>query len=165
MRQLRLLVFTVGALALSGCHTYTAVDTPAPGSTVRLRLPITSAADDPNAAPQTVSVEGEVLSAGDTIVLARRTTQEINQFRSITQFDTIRVARDQTSDISVRAFSQGRTVVLGAAITGAVVGLAFAALGIEGGQAGDGPPTDGTNPQGAVISRTLIQSLWKLIGG
>ena len=56
-------------LTLGGCHSYRAVDTPPPGATVRVRVPVTSALDDPNTAPASVAIEGVVLEVGDTLVL------------------------------------------------------------------------------------------------
>jgi len=87
---------------MTACHSYTPVTTPPPGSTVRVRIPVRSALDDPNAPPQTRAVEGQVLETGDTIVLATRSRREYGAYREIVQYDTLRLGPDQRYSVEVQ---------------------------------------------------------------
>lgn len=148
---------------MTACHTYTPVVTPAPGSMVRVHIPLRSALDDPNAPTRTTSVEGLVVSAGDTVVLATQSRREYGAFREIVQFDTIRLGPDQRSSVELREFSSGKSIVLGVALTGIVVFAAMAAFGIGGGQDGEGLPPD--NPTPTIVSSSMVSSLVGLIFG
>lgn len=139
----------VAAAVMTGCHTYTPVTTPAPGTTVRVQIPVRSAMDDPNAPTPTRSVEGLVVEGGDTLVLATESRIEYGAYREITQYDTLRIGPDQRSSVEVREFSKGKSVVLGVAVTGIVVGAALLALGGTFGSGGEGP-SDGT-PNPAIV--------------
>jgi hypothetical protein len=153
----------LGVLALGACSTYTPVRTPAVGTTVRVRVPLKSALDDPNAARETVSVEGRVLRmANDTITLATETRRELGAYRELVQFDTLRLSTGSLSSIELKEFSKQRSIALGAAITGTVTVLAIAALGIKGGKAGNGPPGDGS--EGAIVLNPIIGTIWRLLG-
>lgn len=159
----RLVLVLAGAAFLTGCHTYQTVDAPVPGSTVRVSVPVSSAFSDPNAASQTAAVEGLLLSAGDTLVLAVETRRMFGVHREITQYDTMRVASTHASTVEVREFSTGRSVALGTVIAAAATGAAAVAFGLGGGSAGEGP--DGTDPVSSiVVSRSLLGALWGLVG-
>jgi hypothetical protein len=166
MSRSGLLVLLAGLVVFTGCHTYTPVEMPAPGLVARLVIPLQSAVADPNAAAQTVAVEGTVLESGDTIVLATETRRDLTAFSRMIQFDTFRVATDGLVSIETREFSSGKSIALGIAITGAATMFALSALAIDDGQAGGDKPGDGTNPEGAiVISSSVVSLVWKLIGG
>lgn len=155
----------VAVIVLAGCHSYTPVETPVPGTVARVTVPLQSAVADRNAAAQTILIEGVVLEAGDTIVLASTTRRELTAFSRMIQFDTFRVARDGVVSVELREFSPGKSIALGAVITSAVVSLAISALAIDDGKAGDDSAGDGTIPEGAVvISSSLVGLVWKLIG-
>lgn len=156
-------VFLLGAAVLSGCYTYVPADAPRPGEVARVRVPVRSALDDPNAPPPTATVEGEVLAAGDTIVLATTSRRELGAYRELILVDTFRVARGDVSSIELRKFSQGRSVALGVALAGTVTIAALAALGITGGAEGEGTPPDVPNPEGAIVLNPVVQLLWRLI--
>lgn len=133
------------AVSMTACHTYTPVTTPAPGSTVRVQIPVRSAVDDPNAPTPTSAVEGRVVSAGDTLVLATQSRYEYGAYREIMQYDTLRLGPEQRVGVEVREFSSRRSVVLGVALTGIVVGAAVLALGNTFGSEGEGLPDDTPN--------------------
>ena len=143
LRGLRGAAAVFGALALSGCHTYLPIESPAPGSVARVHVPVQSAVSNPNAPPPTVSVEGTVLSAGDTIVLEVQSRQYFGALQEVVQENVYRVARDEVVTIELREFSTRRSVVLGGAVLVGVVGLALAAFGGEFGQGGNGPDENG----------------------
>lgn len=128
-----------------------------PGSTVRVHIPVRTALDNPNAPTRTQSVEGQLVEAGDTLVLATQSRREYGAFREIVQFDTIRLGPDQRSSVELREFSTGRSVVLGVGLTGVVVFAAMAAFGLGGGQEGEGLPPD--NPTPAIVSSSMISSI------
>ncbi len=156
-------LFVLGAFALGACSTYTPVRSPSVGSTVRVRVPLNSVLDNPNAAQETLSVEGRVLgTANDTITLATETRRELSAHRELVQFDTLRLSTESLYSIELKEFSKQRSIVLGVAITGTVTVLAIAALGIEGGKAGNGPPGDGS--EGAIVLNPIVGAIWKLIG-
>ena len=143
-RGLRRATLVFGVLVLSGCHTYLPVETPAPGSVARVHVPVRSALADPGLPPETASVEGVVLEAGDTLVLEVRTRRVIGAFNEFVQENTYRVSRADLLAIEVREFSPGRSAVLGSAILGGVVFLAIAALRGETGEGGEKPGNGGT---------------------
>lgn len=153
------------AIIIAGCHTYTPVTTPVPGTTVRVRLPITNAAANRNAAPQTVSVEGIVVEAGDTLVLATTNRQEYGAFREIIQFDTIRLGPDQVYSVERSDFSTKKSIGLGLVLTGGAALLAAAAFG---GLGGDDAPIPGGPPPPmptVVVSNSFIAGILGLFGG
>lgn len=154
----------VAAVGMSGCHTYTPVSTPTPGSTVRVQIPVISAAADPNAPQQTVSVEGQVVESGDTLVLAMRNRQEYGAYREIVQYDTVRLGPDQRESVELSEFSAQRSIGLGVIIAGGAALLATTAFGLAGG--GDGPIDGGEPPpQSIIISSGLISRILGLVGG
>lgn len=156
------LLMVLGVVFLSGCYTYRPVETPSPGSMLRVRVPVTSALNNPNQAPATASIEGLVLSAGDTISLATETRRQMGAYREIVQYDTLRLAVSQTSSMDVREFSAPRSVVLGVAIAGAAGAAAAVAFGLGGGSVGE-PPGPGDPVNSVVISGSLLSAVWGLI--
>ncbi|MEM7415452.1 MAG: hypothetical protein AAF389_08145 [Gemmatimonadota bacterium] len=163
-RNARTAFLIATVLGTAGCHSYTPVSTPMPGSTVRVRVPVASALADPNAPPQTASIEGQVVESGDTLVLATRNRQEYGAFREIVQYDTVRLGPDQRYSVELSEFSTGKSVALGLAITGGAALLAATAFG---GGGGDDSPIPGgpPPPQPIVISNGLISSILGLLGG
>ena len=155
------MLLVAAVLLLGGCYTYQVVDTPPLGSTVRVRVPVTSALDDPNTAPALVAIEGQVLEVGDTLVLARRTRREFGAFREVILFDTLRLRRAQTSSIELKEFSSGKSVMLGIVIAAGITGLALA--GFKGG-GGDGetPGVDPPNPS-IVVNGSVLSAVWGFI--
>lgn len=150
-RRLRASVWLLGAVLLSGCYRYIPVQTPAPGTVARVRVPVQSAVADPNAPPETISVEGTILdSAGDTLVLEARLSREISAFQQYVRLDTFRVARAELSSVELKEFSTGRSVALGAGVAGGAALMAWAALGIQGGSDGEGNG-DGDGSQGFTV--------------
>lgn len=159
-------VALVGAFALSGCFTYVPVETAPAGTTVRARLPVERSVEGTRAvAPELVNVEGEVVSFGDTLVLATESTQMIGNFREIRTADTLRVSVDRIAVVEERVFSTSRTVGLTALVTAAAVGIALAVVSAAGG-GGDGGDGNGGGQTGASISAgTLGGFLAGLFGG
>lgn len=160
-RWLRRPTWAVFILVLSGwmsaCHSYTPVADPMPGTTVRVHIPVRTALDNPNAPTRTQSVEGQLVEAGDTLVLATQSRREYGAFREIVQFDTIRLGPEQRAGVELREFSTGRSVALGVGLTGIVVFAAVAAFGLGGGQEGEGLPPD--NPTPAIVSSSMISTI------
>lgn len=140
------LVVLLSATLMTACHTYTPVSAPTPGSTVRVHIPVRSAVDDPNAPTPTRTVEGQVVSAADTLVLATRSRIEYGAYREIVQYDTLRLGPEQRSAVEVREFSNRKSVGLGLAVTAIVAGAAILALGNTFGREGEGLPNDTPNP-------------------
>lgn len=129
---------------------------------VRVSVPMTSALSSPNASPQTAAVEGRLVSAGDTLVLAVQTRRMFGVHREIMQYDTMRVASTQASTVEVREFSTGRSIALGTVIAVAAGGGAALAFGLGGG--GDDDGSNGTEPVASIVVRpSLISSLWGLV--
>ena len=157
-RVLRLTLLCVAPLA-SGCYAYTRVEHAPVGSLARVRVPIQPAVIAPGRPPETVAIEGLILSSGDTLSLETSTRRFIGAFRELTGRDTLRVARGAVASIEVREFSAVRSVALGAVLAAGTAALALAARGTEGGQAGEGPGEGGSEsflttvpiPLGAVL--------------
>ena len=146
-------VVVVLAGSLAGCHTYTPVSAPSPGSTVRVHIPVQSVRANPNAPQRTETVQGQVVAAGDTLVLATRSRVEYGAYREIVQYDTLRLGPEQRTSVEVQEFSRGRSVALGVGLTVIVAGAAFLAFGGTFGSGGEGLPDDSPNP--AVVSFPL----------
>ena len=159
-----MLALTALLLAAGGCHTYAPIESATPGTIVRVHVPLTSALANPNAPPETVSIEGEVLTASDTISLATRSRREIGAFREIVEFDTLRLSVDALVGMEVREFSTARSVVLGVAIAGAAAAFAWSALSIEVGGTGDDGNGGGPVSLSSVVVREVAGTIWRVIG-
>jgi len=149
---------------MGACHTYTPVTTAPPGSTVRVRVPVTSAVANPNAAPETVSLEGTLLAAGDdTITIATRSRRDLGAFRGeLIAYDTVSLASDQRYGLDLVEFSTAKSTALGLGIAVGAVLAAVAAFG-EGGSGGGGD--DDPGPVSAVVSSSTISSFLGLVFG
>lgn len=159
----RLGLLLTGATLLAGCHTYRPVTQPLPGSTVRVSVPVSSALSDRNSSPQTTAVEGRLVSAGDTLVLAVQNRQSYGAYREIVRLDTLRLASTQASTVEVREFSTGRSIVLGTAIAAIATGAAATAFGWGSGSDNPNAP-DGSGPVTSIVATpSLISSLWGLV--
>ena len=148
-------------LLFMGCHTYMPVQQPTPGTTVRVKVPLTSAVQGPNQAPETVSIEGTLIEFGDTVEVEVRDRQVYGAFREVTRLDTLRIAASGITGLDERSFSTGRSVVLGLAIGGAAAAFALTALGFEGGGSNPTPGPDG--PQPSLLLSPIARAIWALI--
>lgn len=157
LRWVQVVALGLGAFLLAGCYRYIPVETPAPGTVARVRVPVQSAVADPNAPPETVAVEGDVLASGDTLVLATRLTREISPFQQYVRFDTFRVASAELASVERKEFSTARSVGLGVAVAGGAALMAIAALGIQGDDAGDGNG-DGDGTSGLTVPLSAAAS-------
>lgn len=144
LRRMLFAALLCGLPLVAGCYTYRLVEEAPVGSVARLRVPIQTAIVDPNSPPETIAIEGLIISFGDTISFQASSRQIVGAFREVVQYDTLQVARNGLASIEVREFSSARSIVLGAAVAAGTTGLALAALGVEGGQAGDRPGEGGT---------------------
>ena len=133
-------VALVSVLVLSGCYSYVPIQTATPGTSVRVHVPVTSAVDDRSRAPETVSLEGEVISAGDTLVLVSERKRELSTGRVLSSVDTVRVARGGLAGLDQRVYSKAKTYGLTALIVAGAAGLTAAAISAAGGQGGDDGP-------------------------
>ena len=143
-RRILPLALLCAAPLVAGCYTYTLVEDLPVGSVARVRVPARSAVVGPETFPETVAIEGLVLSLGDTLSLEAGTRQFAGTFREVLRYDTLRVARDRVASIEVRNFSVVRSVTLGAGVAAGTVALALAALGTEAGEGGEGPGHGGS---------------------
>ena len=141
---LRRIGAVAGAAVLSGCYNYLPVESPTVGSVARLRVPVVSAVADPTAPPETATVEGTVLEAGDTVVVEVTTRREIGAFREYVQENTYRIAHEELVSVEERHFSSGRSIGLGAVLALAAGAFALAALTGDSGGTGPPSPDDGT---------------------
>ena len=157
-------VLMLAGTVLSGCYNYRVVETPSIGSIDRVRVPVTSALDRPNAASRSASLEGQVVSAGETLLLATKSTRTYGAYREVVQFDTISLSADEMSVIEVREFSSTKSVVLGVVITAGALAAGITAF--NSAKNGGDPLRPGLpQPDAAiVVSRSLISMIWGLIG-
>lgn len=163
MTSLRFVTVLLVSSVLAGCHTYSPVQSPALGSTVRVHVPVQSAVADRNAAPRVETVEGVVVGAGDTLALATQTRREFGAYRELVQFDTLRLGMDQTSFVEVREFSTTRSIALGAALA-LVAGVAAVVAFNSSENGGEVPdPGPGEPAPSVVVSGSLLSSLWGLL--
>jgi hypothetical protein len=147
-------LLVAGAFLMAGCHTYTEVLQPPPGSTVRVRVPVQSPLTGAGGVPATASIEGVVISAGDTLALATQRRHDLGPYRQLIQIDTVRVLRDAVASLEVQELATRRSIVLGVAVTGALTALLLAAFtGVWGGGGTDPPPPP---PQTSVFGSLQI---------
>jgi hypothetical protein len=148
----------------AGCHSYVPVSDAEPGTTVRVRVPVTSALDGDNGPGQSAAIEGDVVAFGDTLVLAVMNRQEYGAYREVVMFDTLRLGPEQRISVERAEFSKGRTVLLSAALVFGVGALAVAAFNSGTGDdseiPGGGPPPQG----GVVVSNSVVSGLLGLLG-
>lgn len=152
----------IGAAAMSGCYTYVPVQHPAPGSTVRIEVPVRSSVAG-RTTEESAAMEGIVLSAGDTLVMEMSTRRELGAYRELTAIDTIRLATADLNGMATRNFSKPKTLGLTAVIAGGVTVLAVAALGLGGGSGGGSGPGGGTTT-GSVRVIPIFSSLLHALG-
>lgn len=162
-RTIGTLACVLGAAIMSGCYTYVPVERPAPGSVVRIDIPVRSAVTGTRRDEEDIeSLEGTVLTAGDSLVLQMESTRDIGNFREIHSVDTVRVAVADLAGVSTRTFSSGKTIGLTAVIVGGVVALAVAALDVGGGSQGGGPPGPGTGS--SIVVKPIFSMLLRALG-
>ena len=149
--------------ALSGCYVYVPVEEPAPGSTIRIHVPVPSAADNPNRAQETVSFEGTVLASGDTLLLETKVRRQFGAFREIIELDTLRIAPSQLAGMEQRLRSKPKTYAFSGVLALGVAALVAGAIEVAGGQAGDEGPGENGTTTGAVVMNVL--SVLKMLGG
>lgn len=150
---------------LSACYSYRPVDSAPPGSTVRVHIPVSSSVNIPGRQTETVTLEGSLLSLGDSVEVATETRRAMGAYREIVQLDTLRLGASQVARIEVKEFSTGRTVGLSLVIAALVGGAAAIAFGVGGGSAGDGPPGGGGPEPAVVITPSLITGLIGALSG
>lgn len=164
MRVQRIGLIALLGLSTSACHTYTSVETPVVGSTVRVQVPIANALRNANEAPETASVEGEVVAVGDTLALATQRRQEYGAYREVIQYDTLKVGMDRPTLLEVREFSPQKSVLLGAVIAaGATVAAVTAFSGKTGSGGDDSGPGPGPTPA-VVVSPSIVSMILGLFG-
>lgn len=156
----RLFTCVLGAALMAGCHNYLPVERPAIGSTVRVRVPVTSAIADRNT-PEgaSASIEGQVVSAGDSIVLAVLRRMEYGAYREIVRHDTISIAMADAMTVEEREYSRDKSLTLGLAIAAMAAGFAAAAFGAGGSQQGETTNGDGPNSRPVTLFPLLRISL------
>ena len=114
-------------------------------------------------APETVSFEGLVLSATDSLILETKSRREMGSFQEVFELDTLRVATGALAGIEERRFSKPRTYAFTALVTAGAAGLVVAAVNAAGGFGGDGPPGNGTVMQGLRLD-PVVSSLLRVFG-
>lgn len=157
-------VALLGAFALSGCYTYAPVQTPPPGTEVRVRIPVESPVQGSNVVTDVISVEGEVVTAGDTLVLATETTQTVGNFREVRTLDTLRVSRSRLASLEEKTFSRGRTIGFTALVVAGTAALVLGVAGTVGGSSDDGGGNGGGNGASITVSE-LAGILGSIFGG
>jgi hypothetical protein len=163
-RQMRALFCVLGAALMSGCYSYFPVERPAPGSIARIQVPVRSAVPRPNASPESISMEGLVLSASDSVVLAVSSRRVIGAYREISSVDTVRVARADLSALETRVFSRGKSIGLGVVIVSSTVGLAALAFGLRGGTSGENGDGNGSTTSSSIRINPLFAVVLQALG-
>lgn len=164
-RSLRLSGLAAVLLLASACYTYRPVEHPAPGTPVRVGVPLASPLTRPNQAPETVTFEGRLLSLADTVMVETRSRREMGAFREIFELDTLRVATSNITLMEERLLSKPRTYAFTAVVTAGAALLGIAAMNTLTGESGDpNPPGDGGNPQGQFSLNPIVSGLLKLVG-
>ncbi|MEQ9397727.1 MAG: hypothetical protein RJQ04_01035 [Longimicrobiales bacterium] len=153
----------LGATVLSGCYTYVPVENPAPMTPVRITVPITNAVQNPNRAPETYTMEGIVVSAGDSLIMSTESRTEMGAFREVVRVDTVRVATRSLTGLDEKVFSTQRSIGLGVLVAGGTAALVSGILSITTGSDGGEPGGPSTENQIRIdpIFRSLLQALFR----
>lgn len=159
---LRACAIVVGSALLVGCYTYVPVERPAPGTSVRIHVPLRSVADQAGRGPRSVSFEGTVLALSDTLVLEVKSRRPVGAFRELVELDTLRVAVGELSGVEERLLSKPKTYAFAVVVVGGAAGLAVAAVEVAGGGGGEGPGDE--TPRGAVVLNRIPAAVLKLLG-
>lgn len=160
---LRPVAAALGVAFLSGCYSYVPVERPAPGTTVRVHVPVRSAVQASNAPAETIDVEGVVVSDGDSLVIATKNRREFGAFREVIEVDTLRVARSGISLLEQQVFSKSKTYGMTALVTVGTAGVVWALVQAAGGRGGEGAPGNGGT--GAQIRvKPIFQGIFGLLG-
>lgn len=146
----------------SACYAYHPVDAPAPGTVVRVGVPVASPISRPNQAPETVRFEGRLLSLDDTIAVETRSRREMGAFREIFELDTLRVARGNITLMEERLLSKSRTYAFTAVVTAGAALLGIAAMNTLTGQ--EGGQGNGDDPGAQLSLNPIVSGLLKLVG-
>lgn len=154
----------VAVMVLSGCYTYRVVDNPPIGSMVRVNVPVTttSALTAGGSSTESIAVDGVLLAVGDTLSVATQTRRSMGAYRELVQFDTLRLAAGQATSVELKEFSSSRSVVLGVVIAAAAGTAGAVAFGLGGGQSGNEPPGP-IGPSTAVVTSSLVSTVWGLL--
>lgn len=148
----------------SACYSYQPVQSPAPGTVIRIHVPVASPVVRPNQAPPSVSFEGTLVSLGDTMLLEVTSRREVGAFREILELDTLRVAESRISLLEERLFSKPKTYAFTAALTIGSAWLGIKIMNTLTGESGDPDRGDGTDPLGQLILNPIFSGLLRLIG-
>lgn len=159
------IVALVGAFALSGCYTYVPTQSPAPGTEVRVRIPIESPVEGSNVVTDMLSVEGSVVSSGDTLVLATETTQTFGNFREVRTLDTLRVSRARLASLEEKTFNRGKTIGFTALVVAGTVALVLGVAGTVGGGDDGGNGGNGGGTGTSITVGALGGLVARLFGG
>lgn len=146
------------AILSSACYSYAPVERPAPGSTVRIHVPVRSAVAGRNVQEESVSFEGTVLSFGDSLYLQTTSRREYGAFREVFEFDTLHVDPRNLMGMEERYLSKPKTYGFVALVTAGAAGLVVAAVNAAGGSGGDGNGNGG-GPVAAVIVKPIVSLL------
>lgn len=155
-------VGVAAGVLLAGCYAYVPVARPSPGATVRIQVPVRSAADQAGRAPRSISLEGAVLAFGDTLVLETKARRQLGAFRELVELDTLRIEVAALSGIEERRLSKPRTYAFTAAVAAGATALTLAALEAGGGAGGAGPGDE--VPQGSVVLNAIVLGALKVLG-
>lgn len=158
--RIRRCAAVLGMAVLAGCYTYVPVEQPAPGTDVRVKMPVTSSVGSSSREPEMMAFDGTLVSLGDTLRLQVRTREALGGHREFTTTDTLRVLRSQFEDLEERVLSTTRTAAFTAAVIGGGALLVMAVNGLAG-REGDDKPGDVDNPQGAEVPDRPVSG-WKL---
>lgn len=150
-----------------GCYSYIPVERPAPGSVVRIQVPVRQTVIRSNQRPDVMSLEGTLLSGAassgaDSLALEVSSTGQVGPFRELTQVDTVRLASDDVAAMDLRVFSKPKTLGLTAVILGGTVALALAALNQEEGSGGNEPGGNGTTS--SIVFTPMLKALRHVFG-
>ncbi len=162
IKHVRGISYGICAAVLSGCYTYVPVERPAPNTAVRITVPVMSAVQNRNQAPGSYTVDGLVVSSGDSLVLETQSRTETGAYRQIMRVDTLRIAQSSLLGIDEKVFSRQKSIGLGVVITAGVVGLISGIISVTSGQDGGGPGGGGTENQ--IRIDPIFGSFLKLIG-
>lgn len=144
---------------MSGCYSYVRVESPTPGSTVRIDVPVRSAISGRPDPSEVVSMEGLLVSSGDSLAIEISSLKTIGNFREIRSVDTLRIARSDVGAVSIRNFSKPKTLGLAAVVIAGSTLLAVKVFGLSGGSSGGGSPGGGQTT-GAMRVKPILSALW-----
>ncbi|MDH5759943.1 MAG: hypothetical protein OEZ65_10170 [Gemmatimonadota bacterium] len=150
------------AVVASGCYRYVPVDHPAPGTPVRIHVPVVTGVSGTNRLPESTAFDGVVVDFSDSLRLETKATRDYGAYRQITLLDTLVANPADLLAIEEKVLDRRKSTFMGVAVAGGVVGLFTIFTDITGGSTP--PGGGGGGPGAAIVLSTVPSTILRILG-